>query len=266
MCFTRVRGKGQRVLLVHGVAGSALIWSRVVDLLAPELELVAVDLLGYGHSAKPQMRYTPAAHVDAIRAAIEREGDPEPLVVVGLSMGCLLALEYAARYPTGVRAVVNVAMPYYRDAHEARLGVRSNVWTALVMEAPAVARVVIGALWGAGRHSQLLSKALAPRLYSGEMARETMMARYHSFSSTLRECLIDNRAEPLLDATARIPTAFIHGGADRWCPATRILELVAGRSNATVQVVEGAGHNLAVLEPARVAKLIATIASRGPAT
>jgi len=246
-------------VLVHGVAGSGLIWDQVVDRLHVDVDVdvVAVDLLGYGHSPKPHVAYTPRVHVDAIAATLDEIGVRTPAYVVGLSMGSLLAVEFAVRYPQRTRAVVGVALPYYRNEAEARRGLRANVWTGLATRAPRLARVAIPPVWGLGSRSRTLSRVLAPRMYTPEVARESMLVAYLAFASTLTECMIRHRVEPSLDAAADVPMAFIHGGADRWCPPERVAVLLEGRPHCTFRVVDGAGHNLAVLAPDETAAAIA---------
>ncbi|MCU1486358.1 MAG: alpha/beta hydrolase [Actinomycetia bacterium] len=254
-CHVRVRGAGMPLLLIHGVAGSGLLWSPVAELLEDHFELIAVDLLGYGRSSKPHLRYTPEVHVEAIHRSVSDRLEGRPHGLVGLSMGAVLTGEYAARWPEDLEGIVDIGLPYYRDVEEARKGLSHNLWTALTVHAPPVARVVIGALWGAGRRSAVLSKLLAPRIYSGEVARESMMAPYHSFSSTMEECLVQHRPDAGLDATSHVRTSFLHGRDDRWCPADRVEALVATRPNCSFQVVDG-GHNLVVLQPTAVAAAI----------
>jgi pimeloyl-ACP methyl ester carboxylesterase len=260
----RRRGVGPPLVLIHGVAGSGLIWEQVVQRLRANLDAISVDLLGYGHSPKPRAAYTPQVHVDAIVDTLDAIGVREPAYVVGLSMGSLLAVELAARYPDRVRSVAGIALPYYRDEAEARRELRVNPWTGLVIRAPQVARVVIPALWGLGRRSRLLSRAFAPRFYTAEVARESMMPTYQAFASTLTECMLHNRIEPALDATTSIPMSFLHGGADKWCPAKRVAGLLAARDNCTFDVVDGVGHNLAVLAPDECATVISKLVGDYP--
>ena len=259
-CFVRRSGNadGPVLVLIHGVAGSSLIWSPVVDLLADRYDVLAVDLLGYGHSPKPDVAYTPSTHVGAIHNGIAPIVGDRPIVLVGLSMGSLLALTYASLGLHDVRGVVALALPYYRDEAEARLGLRANAWTSLCLRAPLLARLAIGATWGIGRRSLRFSALVAPEIYTPEVAQESMMATYRSFSSSTRSCLVAARVEPLLDRIAAIPTTFVHGTADPWCPVERIEDLVRDRPSCTLHVIDGAGHNLAILEPAHVAGVIAS--------
>src|SRR5258707_4949147 len=56
-----------------------------------------------------------------IRGALRARGAAEPShIVVGHSLGAVLAVEYAARFPTDVRGLVLLGLPYYRDATQAQ--------------------------------------------------------------------------------------------------------------------------------------------------
>jgi len=190
-----------------------------------------------------------------VRAIYETlAGLPRPLYLVGLSMGVEIALQFAATYPDEVRAVLGIGLPYYPDERAARAGLSENLWTRLVIQRPWLARAVIGTLWGLGRHSSFMSKKLAPRIYAGEVARESMMAHYHSFSSTVWECMVRNRIEPLFERTRTIPMHFVHGSDDQWCPPARVAALLEGRANCSMEIVQGAAHNVVVLAPNDVVK------------
>lgn len=258
----RRTGTGVPVVLIHGVAGSGLIWGATVAEMGNGFEAIAVDLLGYGYSPKPPLRYTPCRHVGEIHRTIKGAGICEPVVVMGLSMGAILALEFAARYPESTRGVVGVGLPYYRDEAEAQRELRHNFWTGLVLRAPSLARPLITLAWSAGGRSHWLSRVLAPRMYSGEVARESMMASYQAFASTLTECLVRNRPGLLLEVTRQVPMLFLHGTLDRWCPAERVRDLLEGRANCELELIQGAGHNLAVLDPSATAQAATTFLDR----
>src|ERR1700728_2777361 len=88
-------GTGPPMVLIHGVAGSHMVWDRLVPLLEPHFTVVRVDLLGYGHSPRPDGPCTPARHVSAVRRTLAQRELAPPYVIVGLSMGANLMLEYA---------------------------------------------------------------------------------------------------------------------------------------------------------------------------
>ena len=94
------RGSGDPLLLVHGLGGSWRTWSPVLDALAAEREVIAVDLPGHGE--------TPAlsgdVSIDTLAEAVTSFLDANDLTgvdVVGNSMGGRLVLELACRGSVG---------------------------------------------------------------------------------------------------------------------------------------------------------------------
>ena len=63
----RVAGQGPVLLLVHGLAGSAMTLRHVMAPLARHFTVIAPDLLGQGESDKPRAEYSLGAHVDRER-------------------------------------------------------------------------------------------------------------------------------------------------------------------------------------------------------
>ena len=100
----REAGSGSPIVLLHGNPVSSYVWRKVMPLL-PGHRVLAPDLIGMGHSGKPELAYTLADHVrylDAWFDALElRE-----VTVVGYDWGGVLALDWAARHAGRVRAVV----------------------------------------------------------------------------------------------------------------------------------------------------------------
>lgn len=260
----RRNGSGAPVLHLHGVGGSGLILQPVVQRLGTGFDHLRPDLLGYGYSPKPDRTYTVDAHVEALHEVVVAQHLEQPMVIVGLSMGSIIGLEYASRWPEEVAGIAVAGMPLYLDEEEARRDLRHNLWAGLSLRAPRLARALITPLWGAGRRSERLSELLAPKMYAGEVARESMMATYQAFASTLRECLVQQRVPELLEVTEAIPKAFVHGADDRWCPAERVAALVAHRPECTFEVLDGVGHNTVVLDPDRTTAAVRRLLDRLP--
>lgn len=92
-------------MLVHGLSEDRRGWDRLVPLLAVDRRVVRLDLRGHGESpdASPADAVSMAGDVAEVVAAA---GIEEPPVVVGHSLGAIVATAYALSAP--VRAVVNV--------------------------------------------------------------------------------------------------------------------------------------------------------------
>ena len=109
------RGEGPPVVLIHGnaVTHADFIASGLMDRLARKHRVIAFDRPGFGHSSRPRDRlWTPAAQADLLRAALERLGIERP-VVVGHSMGTMVAMAMALNFPQNVRSLVLVGGYFY---------------------------------------------------------------------------------------------------------------------------------------------------------
>lgn len=95
-------GDGVRVLLLHGLGGTADVWQGVAAELGGRA-WVAPDLPGHGGSV-PLPEYTFGALTDAVAGLV----DPAGTVLVGHSLGGVVALHLAGA--AGVRAVVGVGI------------------------------------------------------------------------------------------------------------------------------------------------------------
>ena len=110
------------VILLHGIGSSAKMWSPVAAKLPKDVRIVAIDLLGFGASPKPEWNiYSARTQADSIATTLFSLKVTGPLVVVGHSLGSLVAIEFAKRYPIMTKSVVLVSPPLYQpDRNPAR--------------------------------------------------------------------------------------------------------------------------------------------------
>ena len=90
------RGAGKPLLLIHGIGGSWRSWNTIIDDLALEREVIAVDLPGHGDTPKLAGETTIASLSDAVTEFLD-ENNLTGIDVVGSSMGARLVLELARR-------------------------------------------------------------------------------------------------------------------------------------------------------------------------
>ena len=112
-------------LFVHGLGGSSLNWTDLMDLLrqpswggmtGPALACDAIDLPGFGYSpVAADGRYSIGAHAGAVIALIERRRN-WPVHLVGNSLGGAVCTRVAARRPDLVRTLtlISPALPDLR--------------------------------------------------------------------------------------------------------------------------------------------------------
>lgn len=86
--YYKKRGQGTPLLLVHDLnsASSAYEWNRMVQKLAEDHTVYAIDLIGCGRSDKPKLTYTSYLYVQLISDFIKYViGQKTDIVVTGLS-------------------------------------------------------------------------------------------------------------------------------------------------------------------------------------
>ena len=100
-------------VFAHGLGGSALNWTDLMDLLRADVDGWAVDLGGFGGSPPPRDGdMTPAGHARSLVEFIEHLGQA-PVHLFGNSLGGAVALQLAARRPDLVRSLtlISPALP-----------------------------------------------------------------------------------------------------------------------------------------------------------
>lgn len=127
-------GSGTLVVLLHGIGRTGQGWQYLVkELSSDPVRVVAFDLLGFGDSPKPDwLDYTVDDHVQALVHSIERLSPKEPVIVVGHSMGCLVAVRLARQHPDLVKHLVLYEMPLYKGLPNKRsYRLRLNFYTRI---------------------------------------------------------------------------------------------------------------------------------------
>ncbi|MFV0433092.1 MAG: alpha/beta fold hydrolase [Leucobacter sp.] len=106
--FRWPRPETPRILLVHGIGMGHGVYERFIEEIAPEVEVVAVDLPGFADCPEPEEAMSIPGTADLLAAALDDEG-LSPVVAVGHSMGAQVVTELAARHPRLVSRVVLIA-------------------------------------------------------------------------------------------------------------------------------------------------------------
>lgn len=101
------------LLLVHGFGASTDHWRKNIQGLQDEFEVWAIDLLGFGRSAKPNLAYSGELWRDQLHAFIT-EVIGRPAVLAGNSLGGYVSLCVAAQTPDAAAGLVllNSAGPF----------------------------------------------------------------------------------------------------------------------------------------------------------
>src|SRR6185437_7794979 len=101
--------KAPAIVLIHGFASSTLVWSKVfLQFAEAGYRVIALDLLGYGYSAKPRNgEYTIAGQAKLLTRLLDRLGISRA-IFVGSSYGGAVAATCALDYPDRVEKLILV--------------------------------------------------------------------------------------------------------------------------------------------------------------
>jgi 3-oxoadipate enol-lactonase len=92
------RGRGEPLLLIHGLGSSGADWAFQVAALEHRFRIIVPDLPGSGHSAPPPSEYTIAGFACALWKLMDHLSIAKPNIV-GFSLGGAVALEMATLRP-----------------------------------------------------------------------------------------------------------------------------------------------------------------------
>jgi len=102
ICYQCSGTTGPAVVLVHGFGASWWHWRKNIPALAENCRVYAIDLIGFGASAKPEpgekIAYTLETWGQQV-ADFCREVVGEPAFLVGNSIGCIVAMQAAVSQP-----------------------------------------------------------------------------------------------------------------------------------------------------------------------
>jgi pimeloyl-ACP methyl ester carboxylesterase len=126
ICYQTQGTSGPAVVLVHGFGASWWHWRKNLPVLGENCRVFAIDLIGFGASAKPkpneEIAYTLENWGQQV-ADFCREVVGEPAFLVGNSIGCIVAMQAAVSNPDialGV-ALINCSLRLLHDRKRATL-------------------------------------------------------------------------------------------------------------------------------------------------
>lgn len=89
----QVMGKGPTLVFLHGFLGNGDNWGPLCSQLSDNYQCIAIDLLGFGQSSKPKLRYTIWHQIEFIQGFLEAL-DLQKFHLVGHSYGGWLSAAY----------------------------------------------------------------------------------------------------------------------------------------------------------------------------
>jgi pimeloyl-ACP methyl ester carboxylesterase len=243
----RTAGDGPEVVvLIHGITGSADTWAEVIPALAEEFTVLAPDLLGHGHSAKPRGDYSLGAYASGVRDLVAALGH-DHATVVGHSLGGGVAMQLAYQFPERCDRLVLVSSGGLgREVHPLlRAAALPGAEFVLPLVCATRLRDAGDAVWGALGQLGLNAGPDLEEMWRGYASLADRDAQ-QAFVHTLRT-IVDGGGQRVsatdrLYLAAEVPTLIVWGEADRIIPVTHGIEAQQAIPGSRLEVFERAGH------------------------
>lgn len=236
---------GTPVILLHGLSDS---W-RSYEMLLPELPdaiyAVALTLRGHGEADRPLGGYAPSDFAADVAAFLDALG-LERAVIVGHSMGSVIAAQFASTFPDQTLGLVLMAGFYRGQANP----VMVEFWESALSQLedpidPAFAR-------------GFQEETTAEPIDSEQMeifVGESLKVPARVWRESMAGIMTDAHVEGLPAITA--PTLILWGDRDVFAPESDQRQLCQAIPGARLEIYQGVGHALHWEDPARVARDIA---------
>ena len=126
--YYEVRGEGPPLVLAHGIGAgnSSYEWRHNFDPLSDHFRVFALDLPGFGQSARPNINYTDDLYILALMDFL-RDVVRQPASLIASSLSSAFAVKLAAAHPEAVERLVLVCPTGLRQ-----LRLRTPVWSQMV--------------------------------------------------------------------------------------------------------------------------------------
>ncbi len=219
------------VVLVHGLGMSGLTFAPLIRELAPDAEVWAPDLPGFGRSSRPHHALDLGELAECLAEWLERTGI-RPDAFVGHSLGAQVVAQLELQRPGTVPAAVFVGPT--RDPQ---------------------ARTVLHQTWRLARDATREPWALVPLA-----ARDYLTATPARMVRTMRSAM-DTRGLERARALD-LPVLVIRGERDVVAPEQWGQDLVAALPQGELAQVPGAAHATTFSHPVEVAALVIAHARR----
>jgi 3-oxoadipate enol-lactonase len=242
-----VSGNGREtVALVPGLGLPGAAWGGVIDRLASRFRVLVVDPRGSGASDKPDIPYTADLVAADLRSVLEA-AEAESAHVIGLSMGGMIAQDFAVRFPAMVKSLVLLSTFAAPDAWFRRLFLarRQLIESVGILEHFRIYLMFV--------FSPLAFRTIPETIARVEQALDRQPPDTSAYLRQIDYCLgHDSSAElPAIEA----PTLVINGTHDFLTPPALATELAALIPNAEHREFEGASHGLWLESPQRLVEL-----------
>jgi pimeloyl-ACP methyl ester carboxylesterase len=249
------------VVIVPAVGGNVLDWLVFHRELATDMRVCVYERAGFGWSdPPPRGQLTFGDMADELRQALAAAGIGPPYLLVGHSIGGIIARQFAERYPGDVTGIVLIDSSHEEQARlRAKRIMARRLWFALRRRARILGLRRLAVLAGFSELNAEIARDIPPEFAA--MARAINLTARHR-RAVVRELMLMTRSHGRPPGLGALPlTVLTAAGSDAtWMQMQTEL---AGLSTVSTHIVAAhGGHYLQRDEPDLVASAIRDLMAR----
>lgn len=240
-------GQGHPVILIHGVGLNKEMWGGQIVGLAPHYSVIAYDMLGHGASPRPASGTPLGGYAEQLLELLDHLQIPQA-IVIGFSMGGLVARAFALHHPTRLSGLVVLNSVFNRSA-EQRAGVIARTAQAAEHGPDANAEAALSRWFSREYQAANPAQIAAIRQTLASNDPQGYLTTYELFATQDMY-----RADDL--ASIQVPTLIATGELDPGSTPLMARELAERIPGAQVAVLDEQRHMMPVESPRLVNQVL----------
>lgn len=245
------REHSRSIVLVHGLGDEgASGFHAIVPWLKERYHVVTFELPGFARATKANLAYAPSGYATFVKHVVDKFVGQRPYVLLGHSMGGVIALRYAANFPTGIEKLVLVDTPGIM--HRASFSSQFLGQLLANYTRDYVPPVVNTQARASGKAQQLVTRIermnLDPAIVHGNAQLRTKMLGGNPLVIAGYGIALEDFSSVLPNLA--MPTLVIWGADDTLAPLRTGRFLAATIPGAQLAIVDRAGHVPMIENPA----------------
>jgi cis-3-alkyl-4-acyloxetan-2-one decarboxylase len=189
--YHEINGLGnETIVLLPGMLATTKFWGPLTKKLESKYQVISVDTLGFGRSPVPKnIEYSKEDHASLLFQTLNQINLNSPFTLVGHSMGALLAVNFANRYPNLVKKLTLLAPPIFFSEKEARENISRHSSLPKILLYGLTAEIACFIFCFSLRGVTKLWLPLFLRNLPKDISQDTLLHTYYSYSKTLENII-----------------------------------------------------------------------------
>jgi pimeloyl-ACP methyl ester carboxylesterase len=232
------KGEGVPLVLLMGFGTQMRAWTFQITYFKKRVRVISFDNRGTGRSSRPDYPYSMELFVKDLDYLLKHLNVNEKVFLCGISMGGMIAQQFALKYPKRVKGLILIATSAKADPKD--LMERMKIISSFSPEQQLKARTSL--LYSRSFQKRIFEDEQLLRFFLNGMDKNrTTLQDYHNQAAAIKKHDTREKLEEIPH-----PTLIIVGSEDRVIPPSHSKYLDKHLENSKLIIFEGFSHGLIV--------------------